>query len=324
MSSNYSGNATATQSPSPAPGPGAVPIVVLPSDGDALAAASVAQGYKTVADYLSYLYTNVASANRGWTPPSSSVDTAQASFQDSAGHVRGTVDHNGYPGGGRISVIDECWNASVSASASQSPLTNNPRWQAWTTTSTTFNTVAASAAYPSPYIQVSTTATLNSRGSILSAIQLIHSSATMLSFATEADIGTLLVGDSYWGLSSNVDFTVNQHFVRFRQSQGTANWQAECRDAVTTTTVDTGVAVTSNGDPTAFRMRIELHGSASPYGAKARFFINGTRVAEITTHLPAATLYLAFEANNTNTAAQTLSVGGVHTVWNRYLAPDNL
>ncbi len=51
MATNYTGNPTATEAPSAAPGGGVYPIVVIPDDGDALNAASVAQGYKVLADF---------------------------------------------------------------------------------------------------------------------------------------------------------------------------------------------------------------------------------------------------------------------------------
>lgn len=55
MSTNYTGNPTATESPAAQPSPGIPPIVVIPADGDSVSAASVAQGYKVLADYMSYV-----------------------------------------------------------------------------------------------------------------------------------------------------------------------------------------------------------------------------------------------------------------------------
>ncbi len=54
MATDYTGVPTASESPSPAPSGGVYPIVVLPDDGDDLNAASVAQAYKTLADYAAY------------------------------------------------------------------------------------------------------------------------------------------------------------------------------------------------------------------------------------------------------------------------------
>ncbi len=58
MPSNYVGNPTATQSPGPQPGVGNYPIVSIPADGDAVNAASVAQGYKELSDFIAYQQTS--------------------------------------------------------------------------------------------------------------------------------------------------------------------------------------------------------------------------------------------------------------------------
>jgi hypothetical protein len=50
MSSNYTGNPAGVQSPATAPAVNNPPIAVLPSDGDADSAASVAQAFKVLAD----------------------------------------------------------------------------------------------------------------------------------------------------------------------------------------------------------------------------------------------------------------------------------
>ncbi len=54
MSTNYTGNPIAVEAPAAAPTGGVYPIVVIPADGDALNAASVAQAYKCLADYMAY------------------------------------------------------------------------------------------------------------------------------------------------------------------------------------------------------------------------------------------------------------------------------
>lgn len=64
MSTNYNGDPTATQAPALSPVQGAVPELVLPADGDPDNAASVAQAFKVLADYIAMLqdpYANPAS-----------------------------------------------------------------------------------------------------------------------------------------------------------------------------------------------------------------------------------------------------------------------
>ncbi len=52
MSTNYTGNPSAVESPAIIPGVDNLPIIVLPADGDAASAASVAQAFKSLADYI--------------------------------------------------------------------------------------------------------------------------------------------------------------------------------------------------------------------------------------------------------------------------------
>lgn len=64
MSSDYPGDPTADQPPSFPPGPGEVGIVTIPSDGDPLAAASVAQAMKVPVDQLAFWNSNLVGIYR--------------------------------------------------------------------------------------------------------------------------------------------------------------------------------------------------------------------------------------------------------------------
>jgi len=54
MPSSYTGSPTAIQAPGVQPAPGVAPIVTLPSDGDGDSAASIAQAFKELSDYVAY------------------------------------------------------------------------------------------------------------------------------------------------------------------------------------------------------------------------------------------------------------------------------
>ncbi len=54
MATSYTGDPTATRAPASAPSNGVAPIVVIPSDGDALNVASITQEIKVLADYVAY------------------------------------------------------------------------------------------------------------------------------------------------------------------------------------------------------------------------------------------------------------------------------
>lgn len=92
MSSNHTGDPTATQAPSGTPGDGTAPIVQLPSDGDALDAASVAQMGKMPADYLA-----MAQAPFPATGTPYALDVMP--FKDARQRKRFKLDHFALPGG---------------------------------------------------------------------------------------------------------------------------------------------------------------------------------------------------------------------------------
>lgn len=65
MSLLYTGNAANAQAPALAPGPGISPIILLPTNGDPANGATFVQPFKTLADYVAFLVTQLAPA----TPP---------------------------------------------------------------------------------------------------------------------------------------------------------------------------------------------------------------------------------------------------------------
>lgn len=317
MPTNYTGNASATQAPAPTPGPGAVPVVTIPADGDADNAASIAQALKYAADYLAYIFTGILKVFFP-TPPTTSTDAAQAYVKDANGNVRGLVDHLGYFGGGHVSYLDEVWDYTFSASSTATPLANNPRWAVVIASPGTIASSNPTTTYDSPFVTI---APLTGANQVLeTAMPLVYYPTTSLSFMAEADVGTNLSGSFYFGLLSNgVTLFGGNPSARFRATGIGNNWQCETCNGTTTTTVDSGVAASPTSDPSGARLRIELHGSGSPYGSKARFFINGAKVAEITATLPPASPYLlAFQVTSNNNGY----VGAVHCAWNRFLNPE--
>ena len=62
MATNYTADPTASQAPSPAPSlaAGVLPILSVPADGDNLNASSVAQAFKTLADWTGFLKETIA------------------------------------------------------------------------------------------------------------------------------------------------------------------------------------------------------------------------------------------------------------------------
>jgi len=100
MSSNYTGNPSSTQAPAAAPDPDNFPIAVLPADGDPDNAASVAQAYKVLADYIAWLKLPFSKGS-AWLQ-------YLRRYRNALGHTREALDHHGLPGG-RLSRVHELW-----------------------------------------------------------------------------------------------------------------------------------------------------------------------------------------------------------------------
>lgn len=68
------------------------------------------------------------------------------------------------------------------------------------------------------------------------------------------------------------------------------------------------------------KFRVELHGSGSPYGAKARFFINGTLKAEVATNLPPVGTPLQITEGGGSTGASSITgrIGALRLISNRW------
>jgi hypothetical protein len=90
MSSNYVGAPTATQAPSARPGSQLLPTVVLPADGDNANAASIAQGFKVLADFVAH----------GIQPRGFAGDLVPLiQYKNALLQTRFGIDHYGFPGG---------------------------------------------------------------------------------------------------------------------------------------------------------------------------------------------------------------------------------
>lgn len=232
--------------------------------------------------------------------PPSTGDAPQVSLQNSASNLRAVLcDHNGLFTMGRINHFREEWKASFSTS-SGGAISADPAW---------FLTVAGSPgstltqAPPSFYggnvVNLGVLNTTNNKIALATSMQVANPSNTAASWVLEYDLAPDAIGSNgftYWhGFSGSKDpNSPASGYAWFRKSNGDTNWQCETNDGATTTTVGTSVAPTT--DSTALqRFRIEIHGSATPYGAATvRFFINETLVATSTTHLPTAAQYVTF------------------------------
>lgn len=104
MSSTYTPDPTATQAPAAVPDPDDFPLETLPAAGDGATAASVAQAFKVLGDYIAWLKAprSKASAWTQWLRP----------YKNARLQRRAELDHEGMPGG-NIIAYDEYWDRTA-------------------------------------------------------------------------------------------------------------------------------------------------------------------------------------------------------------------
>jgi len=245
--------------------------------------------------------------------------------RNTASQNRWLVDHNGYPAGRRNEFREE-WQINFAApvSATSSSITPAPRFGATINAGGTINGAAPSTTYPTQFAAATVTSTSASKAFLWSNTTPFYASTTFLSLVLEFEVAATNAPIAnqalYLGLGSSAgaaDPSTDTSYVRLRAS-GTANWFAECAIGGVATSVDTGVAPTVGTFP-AQRVRIELHGSTSPYGNVARFFINETLVTTISTNMPTTTMGISCGAHNISSASgQALNIGPIYMTWARY------
>ncbi len=295
MSSNYTGNPTGTQSPSPQPGVFVDPIVNLPSDGDDLNAASVAQAYKALADSCAYS----ASGYREY--PSAATTDNNVGYAEHLGLVRSGVDYNGYIIEPPLNlsenwIVDRINSSSIvsgtSLVGSSFSYTNNST-NGTIDTAAIINTFhALPARYPVPRIglKLSSTGVNTNRISLASRDYICVATAASTVVAW-FDIGVSSLGNNITascGLSSStVAGVVNGADACIVYAQpALTNWFVRTIDDNASTDIDTGVPIAADQ---MMRVKIVLSGSSTAPGHKCWVFINNVQVASSTTNLPRET-----------------------------------
>lgn len=257
------------------------------------------------------------------TPPVNGVNTPQVLFKDSAGKARHLVSHNGFPGGA-VNAFREDWKVLM-ATTTAGAIAANPLWfvtSAGAPTGTT--SLIPTAVYPGNALNIVPLNTTNNKVALATNQQVMHPGCTFASWELKFDFGMDAIGNNgmtYWvGLSGGKDPSAPASgYLWFRKATGDTNWQCEANDGTTTTTVDSTAPPVTEASAMQ-RMRIEYHGSASPYGVNtALFFINDALVATITTHLPTAAQYMAFAGKCTaGGTGHDATLGTVELNVNRY------
>ena len=286
MSSNYTGDETATQSPSPPPGPDVAPIVVLPSDGDADNAASVAQAFKVLADFIAWLvapFANIANqAQRIWA-----VQCARLL-------ARGGFDHRGFPAGNLLRWSED-WNDIGAVTKTTGSGGWFGRWR-WSTNaiaglSTVDVGVPTGSADVTPWLKLS-----GGSGPGCAVVEMYRGQQATSGGGIDYVLEFLLRFDTINGdLSLRRDFdgtlvglaptspfeSINPKGIGLYFPQGGTNLLFYSNLSGTPASpIDTGVAAVIN---TTYRVRLEMQSPATSDNTASRFlcYINGAVVADV-------------------------------------------
>ena len=273
MSSNYTGSETATQAPATAPAWDNSPIVVIPADGDAANAASVAQAMKEPADVLDFLLRHAD--NRDYQPG--------VRFRENwIGYASTTIQP---PAPWRfISAVPDGANtfaatALVGVNAGAPSIQIDP---GHTGTASGFLVTAEDdgagglIANSGGFLDTGSIVALATRA-VLSWRGLISVGGANLTrwFMGWCDAAETL--DAYAG---GVAPGTPQNGIFFYKASADTNWKAITVNGTAATTTDTGIA----GDSTWREFKIDvLNVAGTP---TARFYINGVLVATHTATWP--------------------------------------
>lgn len=259
------------------------------------------------------------------TPPAVGTDAAQVLMKDAAGSNRFLISHNGFVGSTN-NLLREEWKLPISFIGVGGTITNNPIWFLSVAGSPTgISTQPPTATVPGTYLVVSTQNVNANKLVVSSNGQWMHPGCTFASWELRADFSMDAIGNNgmthWFGFSGSKDASAPASgYAWFKKATTDTNWQCQTNNGATTTNVDSGVVPTIDG--TMQRLRIEHHGSASPFGAvTTRFFINDVLVATSTTNLPTAAQYVVFGSLCTSGGTgHDCDVGTVELSVNRYAA----
>jgi hypothetical protein len=304
--------------------------VPMPTSPNTTMVASSAPSIKAAdlnddATYLSRIY-----AILGFTVPTVGVNAPQWAFVEEALRQRFSIDHNGFPGG-KVNVLREGWQFpwQVNAAAAATP---DLKWK-----------VAAAAGGSRGFVQTLAPSittppyggNLLSIGfgngantdvySVGSGVQLVCAGMSAISWAIEFDLAPDGVGANgaqiSAGLGDTQDINAAAEYLRFSKASAAANWTFECKSAAMAVTSLNATGVPPKLSATGLqRGKIEVHGSATPYGvfaggAMVRAFLDDVLVATLNPSLPSTLvipttpLYLGFYG------ACTVALGSCGTLY---------
>jgi len=254
------------------------------------------------------------------------TDTPLAQFQDSVGITRGIFDALGHHMG-RVTEFREDWFnffTAPAASGTTNPLVGNQKWQAVNTNGAiAFNSIGAN--------QVATGLKIScgaSQSCYLLSSNDVHpglsSSNTWLCHEWDFEVASNAIaashGKVYLGFNQGTSPGTLYFWLRSDASVN-ANWQLECANGGTATTLDTGIQALGTSDPfyPNHRIRMQMLCSTGPFGIHiCRAFIDEKLIGNLTTNIPSGGMkVIAGVAGDATNGAQ-LYFGSVLGKWARW------
>lgn len=264
---------------------------------------------------------------------STGYNTMQARLVDAGGNSRMIFDHLGYQMG-RISDFRENWLFPISDNGgSIDQATVSPNWYTYVagSGSQTLSSLSPSSSSQGNEVKFHGAANLDQCHLYTTTNVLMPNGA--VSFAMEWEAYMTSTGTNhatfYMGLSNSVNPPANaQHLIQFGWTSGGTEWTYNTSDGATLDGFNGSVVVVANQ---WHKFRLEYHGSSTPWGvasvesvgantAKARFFVDGTRVGTLGTHMPSVAMKASFGSSFTGTTPADLHLSQVKWSYNRFVS----
>jgi hypothetical protein len=249
--------------------------------------------------------------------------------QDGNGNNRATYDHIGFRGGERNYEMVENWDVPQSTvSGTTNPLTGFRRWQALFgagVTGAAIDQQDAGIIYQTPAVDI--TLPSNTGNVVLAMSRPVVYVQNFASYVLEAEIFVPVGLSGSWNIDIGFSSQLNSagFAALLNASSGSSFWSVITGNPSGTGNVTTLVTSALFGVFDAGRLRLEIHGSGSPYGQCVRAYVGGQGPFVITTNVPVSELmYVILRMGSGGVAAEHVIVGQVRCFCNRYPNPDGL
>ena len=251
--------------------------------------------------------------------------TPQATWGDAAGNPRYIVDHNGFPTSYGLQEFFDQWLWL--------PGSANSFFATLLGTGSALGLQSPASSYNSRFLQITPSSTAGIANQTQAYTSFLFIPTSSMSLVAEFDVG---MNAAAAGATSNTSWFfgfdlandplgADTNLVGLVKRYNSTVWGFLSGNGSTTGVTLTGISPTLGSGLPVDRIRIELHGSASAYGAyQAKLFVNSVLAATLTSLLPTGTQRLVFTCANEGGApvgSPLAVIGPVNMFWNRALAP---